>query len=67
MDEATKGRELVPFMGPCPPTGTHRYILARLSRRERRRPEGFNCRSGLGLPVGEVYFNSQKEPALKKR
>lgn len=27
----------------------------------------FAAHHGLGLPVGAVYFNSQKEPATRKR
>ncbi|XWS18289.1 hypothetical protein CRYUN_Cryun32bG0030900 [Craigia yunnanensis] len=68
-------------MGPRPPTGIHRYILALLkqegaiSRGGSQLPNGranfstlqFAAQNGLGLPVAAVYFNSQKEPANKKR
>ncbi|KAK6264820.1 Phosphatidylethanolamine-binding protein - like 6 [Theobroma cacao] len=78
--DATKGREMVPYMGPQPPTGIHRYILV-LFKQERATEGGcqlpdaranfstrqFAAQNSLGLPVAAVYFNSQKEPAVKKR
>ncbi|CAN0852676.1 Protein MOTHER of FT and TFL1 [Linum grandiflorum] len=80
--DATKGEEVVQYMGPQPPTGIHRYVLA-LFRQERSlagrmgtvAPEmrgnfctrHFAACNGLGLPVAAVYFNSRKEPAVKKR
>ena len=67
-------------MRPQPPTGIHRYILV-LFKQERameggsQLPDGranfstrqFAAQNGLGLPVAAAYFNSQKEPAMKKR
>ncbi|EOY28447.1 PEBP (phosphatidylethanolamine-binding protein) family protein isoform 3, partial [Theobroma cacao] len=78
--DATKGKEMVPYMGPQPPTGIHRYILV-LFKQERATEGGcqlpdaranfstrqFAAQNSLGLPVAAVYFNSQKEPAVKKR
>ncbi|CAN1284502.1 Protein MOTHER of FT and TFL1 [Linum perenne] len=77
------GEEVVPYVGPQPPTGIHRYVLA-LFRQERPLTGGrmrvvapevrgnfctrhFAARNGLGPPVAAVYFNSRKEPAVKKR
>ncbi|XP_031403371.1 protein MOTHER of FT and TFL1 isoform X2 [Punica granatum] len=73
------GREILPYMGPRPPVGIHRYILVLF---QQRAPLGlvdqptsranFNTRHfaahfGLSLPVATVYFNSQKEPANRRR
>ncbi|KAE8700490.1 putative serine/threonine-protein kinase abkC-like [Hibiscus syriacus] len=80
VDPDAPGRELVAYVGPQPPTGIHRYILTlfkqegaiegriqvmdvRANFSTRRSAE----RNRLGLPVAAVYFNSQKEPAVKKR
>ncbi|CAN1149686.1 Protein MOTHER of FT and TFL1, partial [Linum perenne] len=77
--DASKGEEVVPYVGPQPPTGIHRYVLA-LFRQERPLTGGrmrvvapevrgnfctrhFAARNGLGPPVAAVYFNSRKEPA----
>lgn len=66
-------------MGPRPPIGIHRYIFVLF---QQKGPLGlveqpptrasFNTRYfarqlDLGLPVATVYFNSQKEPAVKRR
>jgi len=66
-------------VGPRPPIGIHRYIFVLF---QQKGPLGlveqpptrasFNTRYfarqlDLGLPVATVYFNSQKEPAVKRR
>lgn len=73
------GKEILPYVGPRPPVGIHRYILVLFRQKT---PIGhidhpdsranFNTRLfaahlELGLPVATVYFNSQKEPANRRR
>ncbi|KAF4386926.1 hypothetical protein F8388_006881 [Cannabis sativa] len=78
--DATKGKDLVEYMGPQPPTGIHRYVLALFRQSEGSMagvpaPEirsNFSTRQfaahyGLGPPVAALYFHSQKEPATKRR
>ncbi|RWW19838.1 hypothetical protein BHE74_00025811 [Ensete ventricosum] len=77
--DASHGQEAVPYMGPRPPVGIHRYVLV-LFQQKSRLPgmappatrANFNTRLlaaqyDLGLPVATVYFNSQKEPAARRR
>ncbi|GLU12931.1 hypothetical protein SLE2022_295860 [Rubroshorea leprosula] len=75
----TRGKETLPYMGPRPPVGIHRYILVLFKQKSQlgvvEQPTSranFNTRLfaehlSLGLPVATVYFNAQKEPATKRR
>uniref|UniRef100_A0A2N9GYU7 Uncharacterized protein n=1 Tax=Fagus sylvatica TaxID=28930 RepID=A0A2N9GYU7_FAGSY len=75
----TRGNEILPYVGPRPPIGIHRYILVLFRQKgplglvdQPASRANFNTRLfaaqlDLGLPVATVYFNSQKEPASKKR
>ncbi|XP_059454583.1 protein MOTHER of FT and TFL1 [Corylus avellana] len=75
----TRGKEILPYVGPRPPIGIHRYILVLFRQKA---PLGLVDQPGsranfstrlfagqldLGLPVATVYFNSQKEPASRRR
>ncbi|XP_021726318.1 protein MOTHER of FT and TFL1-like [Chenopodium quinoa] len=78
--DASKGKELVEYMGPKPPTRIHRYVFVLFRQkgpiakqwqlpqaRSNFSTRNFAAQNGLGLPVAAVYFNSQKEAANKKR
>ncbi|KAK6124014.1 hypothetical protein DH2020_042230 [Rehmannia glutinosa] len=80
--DASEGKEMMPYMGPQPPTGIHRYVFAAfrqhgLMETVARRPverghfntRRFTSENELGLPAAALYFNSQKQPAAgnKKR
>nr|AMB21818.1 FT18 [Lolium perenne] len=79
--DATKGDVVMPYLGPQPPVGIHRYVLVLFQQKSRivdgyaappaDRPY-FNTRAfafnhELGLPVAVVYFNSQREPSGNRR
>ncbi|OIW10117.1 hypothetical protein TanjilG_21954 [Lupinus angustifolius] len=73
------GNEILPYGGPRPPLGIHRYILVLFEQKgpldlveQPPSRASFNTRYfarqlNLGLPVATVYFNSQKEPAYRRR
>ncbi|KAG0498384.1 hypothetical protein HPP92_003075 [Vanilla planifolia] len=77
--DATRGQELVPYMGPQPPVGIHRYALVLFQQKAAFRSAAppasrahFSTREfaryyELSLPVAAAYFNSQKEPAVRRR
>lgn len=80
--DPSQGEEVVPYMGPRPPVGIHRYVLvvfqqkARVAApvpgadqavRARFSTRAFAERHDLGLPVAAMYFNAQKEPANRRR
>ncbi|KAF8411246.1 hypothetical protein HHK36_003793 [Tetracentron sinense] len=78
--DATKGKEVVPYIGPQPPIGIHRYVFALFQQKgpmiELSQPPDarsnfstrqFAAQNGLGLPVAATYFNAQKVPATRKR
>nr|QLM02225.1 mother of FT and TFL1 1 [Gomphichis scaposa] len=77
--DASQGQEVVPYTSPKPPLGIHRYVMvlfhqqsvfpavAPLVSRANFSTRDFAVRYDLGLPVAVVYFNSQKEPAARRR
>lgn len=72
------GNEILPYSGPRPPIGIHRYILLLFKQKghigmieQPASRANFNTRLfarhlDLDLPVAATYFNSQKEPGTKK-
>ncbi|WCJ42053.1 hypothetical protein M5689_022881 [Euphorbia peplus] len=78
--DLSKGKEIIPYASPCPLVGIHRFILVLF--KQHKGPMGlvdvpqsrrnFNTRLfaahlELGSPVAVVFFNSQKEPASRRR
>ncbi|GAV77210.1 PBP domain-containing protein [Cephalotus follicularis] len=73
------GKEMLPYMGPRPTVGIHRYILVLFQQKstigfveqpQSRANFSTRCFAGhldFGLPVATVYFNAQKEPASRRR
>ncbi|KAI4330006.1 hypothetical protein MLD38_028320 [Melastoma candidum] len=73
------GKEILPYVGPRPPVGIHRYIFVLFRQKSLlgliQQPASranFNTRRfaalyDLGHPVSTVYFNAQKEPANRRR
>ncbi|KAJ1690650.1 hypothetical protein LUZ63_014805 [Rhynchospora breviuscula] len=77
--DPSQGEVVVPYMGPQPPVGIHRYVFVLFQQATRLRDFSppakrahFNTRSfamdhSLGLPVAAVFFNSHKEPNNNRR
>nr|ANS56349.1 MFT-like protein [Sciadopitys verticillata] len=77
--DPSQGREVLPYMGPRPPIGIHRYVFVLFKQagpmvmvvppqqRNNFSTRAFAAHYGLGLPVATVYFNAQKEPGTRKR
>ncbi|XP_073396196.1 protein MOTHER of FT and TFL1 isoform X2 [Physcomitrium patens] len=76
---SSSGRELVPYMGPRPPIGIHRYafilfkqpstpfLISPPTVRNNFSTRNFASHYGLGLPVAATYCNAQKEPGSRRR
>lgn len=76
MDEYA-GREVVPYMGPKPTVGIHRYVFVMFRQhgplvlvntpavRNNFCSRLFAAEHGLGLPEAALYFNAQKEPVSR--
>ncbi|KZV46515.1 protein MOTHER of FT and TF 1 [Dorcoceras hygrometricum] len=78
-DAPSPRKEILPYNGPRPPVGIHRYILVLFRQKASMSAleppvcrSHFNTRAfaqyfDLGMPVATVYFNAHKEPANRKR
>ncbi|CAA3015360.1 Hypothetical predicted protein [Olea europaea subsp. europaea] len=78
--DASEGKELMPYMGPQPPKGIHRYVFMAFKQKGvmetvKTRPverKNFSTRkfageNELGLPAAALYFNSQSNQKSKKK
>ncbi|XP_047339793.1 protein MOTHER of FT and TFL1-like [Impatiens glandulifera] len=80
--DSGQGKEIVPYMAPCPAVGIHRYILVlfrqsiyvdqtiekpNIITRANFNTRAFSHRLYLGVPVATVYFNAQKEPIKQRK
>lgn len=73
------GREILPYDGPKPTIGIHRYVfvlfkqiaplivMEPLMYRNNFRTKEFAASYNLGSPVAAVYFNSQKQAGGRRR
>lgn len=73
------GSEIVSYETPKPVIGIHRYAFILFKQLRGRQTvkapsarQQFNTRrfaedNGLGLPVGALYFNAQRETAARRR
>ncbi|KAL7618918.1 CEN-like protein 2 [Lactuca sativa] len=76
--DSSFGKELVSYKMPKPNIGIHRYVFL-LFKQNRRQTvscpssrDRFNTRmfaqeNELGLPVGAIFFNCQRETAARRR
>ncbi|GFP83964.1 protein mother of ft and tf 1 [Phtheirospermum japonicum] len=72
--DASEGKEIMPYMGPQPPSGTHRYVFAAFRQNGimeavARRPverSHFNTRrfaseNEMAIPAAALFFHSHRE------
>ncbi|XP_022845252.1 protein MOTHER of FT and TFL1-like [Olea europaea var. sylvestris] len=78
--DASEGKELMPYMGPQPPSGIHRCVFVAFKQKGvleivKTRPverqnfitRKFTGENELGLPATALYFNSQSNQKSKKK